>query len=233
MKAKQLKRIVDFILLYHPSHTNKSVRALFKLHPEQFLELLSNAIEQTEVIPKSVVNFIRESSKQTNRTPPPTSPNQDELIIESPTMNNQKKPSFIMRIVALVKRAWAKATNALTNNASKGKVLVSAVVFTVIAIVTSKGTATLTLIAALKSRGILNSATSLFPKAVSLLKSSREAILSQISMVTAIIKIGGLVALDKAIALKNFILSKAKQAWYWVLELFATDTDNTFDRQAA
>lgn len=233
MKAKQLKHIVDFILQYHPNHTNKTIRALLKSDPRLFINLLSDAIDQADVIPSSVVNFMKEVSKQTQKAAPPVSPEQDQLIQESPTMKNQKKTSIIMHLIVAVKGAWAKAIQLLTSNAGKVKLAVSAAIVAAIAIVTSKGTAILTLIAALKSKGLIQSVMSLFTKGINLVKSIKDIIVGKLAGLIGIIKMGGLIVLDKMIALKNFIVSKAKQAWSWIAELFTVDSVNEPRQQAA
>lgn len=233
MKAKQLKRIVDFILQYHPNHTNKTIRALLKSDPEQFINVLSDAIDQADVIPSSVMNFMKEVRKQTQQIEQPTSSEQDQLIKENPIMKNQKKTSIIMHLVVAVKSAWVKAIQLLTGNAGQVKLVVSASMIAVIAIVTSKGTAVLTLIAALKSKGLIQSIISLFNKGINLLKSIKDIIVGKLSVLTGIIQMGGLIMLDKVIASKNFIISKVKQAWIWIAELFSVDSINELQQQAA
>lgn len=233
MKAKQLKRIINFIIQYHQNHTNKSIRALLKNNPEQFIDLLNDAVEQADSVPNSVVNFIMEVGKQTQQVKPTESPKQEQPTKENPTMKNLKKTPIIIRLVTIVKGAWAKAVQLLTRNKGKVKLAMSAVAVAAVAIVTSKGTAILAVLAALKSRGLINSTTSLFTEAFNLLKIVKEIVVAKLSVAMNIIQAGGLVALDKVIALKNFVVSKVKQAWNWVAELFITDADNKPYLQAA
>lgn len=233
MKAKQLKRIISFINQYHPNHTSKSLSALLKSNPEQFISLLNKTVEQADSVPNSVVNFMTEVGKQVQQETLAESPKQEQPTKENPTMNNQKKTPIIMRLITVVKGAWAKAVQLLTSNKGKVKLVMSAIAVATVAIVTSKGTAILTLIAALKSRGLINSVTGLFTKALNLLKIIKGVVVGKLSVAMNIIQMGGLVALDKVIALKNFVVLKVKQAWSWVVELFTLDADNKAYLQAA
>jgi hypothetical protein len=226
MKAQQLKRIVNFILQHNTNQTNASIRALLKTNPEQFLDLLNDAIDQADVVPASVVNFIKEVSKQ-------TSPKQAQPTKENPTMTNQKKTSIIVRLVAVIKGAWAKAVQILTNNTGKIKVVASAVALVAIALLTNKGTAILTLLAAIKSKGLINSIMNTITKVLSLFSNVKEYALVNLWAARGYLQLGGVVLLIKIIALKNFIVAKAKQAWGWVLDLFSVTAENEPHLQAA
>jgi hypothetical protein len=232
IKARQLKCIVDFILQHTTNHTNRTIRALLKSNPEQFLDLLNDAIDQADVIPSSVVNFIKEVSKQTQQEPT-ESPNQEPLTKENPTMKNQNKTSKIMSLVAVIKGAWAKAVQLLTSNASKIKLVISAVSVVAVAVMTSKATAILTLIAVVKSKGLIQSIISLFNLTVNLLKNMKDTLGDKLTVVMHFIQSGGLIVLGKLISLKKFVVSKVKQIWNWVTELFIIDGDNDFQRRAA
>lgn len=233
MKAKQLKRIINFILQYHQNHTNKSIRALLKSNPEQFIDLLNETVEQAESVPNSVVNFMTEVGKQVLQVKPTESPKQKQPTKENPTMNNQKKTSIIMRLVTVVKGAWAKAVQLLTSNKGKVKLAMSAVTIAAVAIVTSKGTAILAVLAALKSRGLVDSIMNAVAKVGGLFSNTKVYALDKLSSALGYLHLGGAILLSKMIALKNFIVEQAKQAWSWVLDLFSVTTESESYPRAA
>ena len=235
MKAKQLKRIVDFISQHHADQSSQSIRALLKHAPEQFIDLLNEAVDKTETVPSSVLNFITEVSKQVQET---KSPEQSSPTKENQTMENQKKASFIMRLVNTAKSAWVKAIQLLTSNTGKVKLAVSAAAVAVIAIMTSKGTAILSVLAALKSRGFVQYVMDVFTKGlfsgpIGLAKQVKSAVKDKSAALFNIAKAGGLVVISKLNDMKNFIVSKAKQAWSWLSELFTAENDVHTYQQAA
>lgn len=230
MKAKQLKRIIDFINLHHPRQTSSSIRALLKSNPEQFINLLNKTVEQSDTVPNSVVNFIKEVSKQVQQT---KYPQQEPLTKENSTMKSQNKTSIIMRLTDIVKGAWTKAVQLLTNNTGKVKLVVSAIAVAVVAVITSKGTAILAVLAALKSKGLIQSVVTLFTRGLNRINKLKSGVISKLAVALDLVKMGGLVMLDKLNNLKEFIVQKAKQAWSWVVELFTTaDASNTHQQAA-
>jgi len=232
MKAKQLRNIVDFIRIHSPNHNNQSIRALLKTHPEQFIDLLNTVIEEANAIPASVANFINEISKQPKQERP--TDNLKSLNKENVTMKIEKQSSIIARLAALLKGAWKKAIQLLTTKDSKVKLVISAAVLTVLAIITNKATVILTLIAAVKSKGLIQSVISTFSYVVNFLRTIKNTVTGKLTVLIAYIKIGGMIVISKLISLKNIIIAKLKQAWNWVAELFTVDVnnDNTYNQAA-
>lgn len=232
MRAKQLKHIVNFISQHQSEQTQSTIRSLLKNNPEQFIDLLMESIEKANVVPKSVTDFVNELNKiamQESQTP---SAKQHKSTKEKSTMSNQKKTSIIERLTNTLKSAWVKAIGLIT--ISKVKLAISAAIVATAAAITSKGTAILTVIALLKSNGLLNSAFVLFRNKFTIIKQAKNFVVSKFLSILNIIKIGKIFALNKLTALKDFAVLKVKHAWSWINELFAIETlASSYERKAA
>ncbi len=89
------------------------------------------------------------------------------------------------------------------------------------------------MLAALKSRGLVQSVVTLFTRGLSRINKLKSGIASKLAVALSIVKMGGLVMLNKLNNLKDFIVLKAKQAWSWAVELFTiTDASNPHQQAA-
>jgi hypothetical protein len=224
MKPIHIKRVIDFIHRYHPEHTRTELNVLLEAEPEQFVYLLNEAIERSGSTPKCAIKFIKEIQKIIQET----STNK-----ENPTMENEIKPSFTMRLVAAAKNVWGKVTHFFSTNAKKTALTGSAIVIAVVAFFATNNTALLNLLATIKSRGVINSLKTQLGKVTSLIVAGKNLVMNNIGLAWMFVQLAAEVALNKVIALKNFLVARVKQGWEWVMSLFKPELEEEHQYKAA
>ncbi len=223
MKPIHIKRVIDFIHRYHPEHTGRELQALLEAEPVQFVYLLNEAIERAGSTPKCAIKFIKEIQKVIQKTT-----NQ-----ESKTMNKEIKPSFTMRLVAAAKNVWGKVSQFFTTNAKKAALTGSALAIAVVAFFATNNTALIALLATVKSQGIITSLKALWGKAAGLVSAGKHFVKENLELAWMFTQLAIQAVLEKAIALKNFLVARVKQGWKWVMSLFKPELEEEHQYQAA
>ena len=224
MKPIYIKRVIDFIHRYHPEHTRNELNTLLEAEPEQFVYLLNEAIERSGSTPKCAIKFIKEIQKIIQET----STNK-----ENPTMENEIKLSFTMRLVAAAKNVWGKVTHFFSTNAKKTALTGSAVVIAVVAFFATNNTALLTLIATIKSQGIVNSLKVLLGKVTGVIIAGKNLVMESAGLAWMFAQLAVNAVLNKVIALKGFLVTRVKQGWKWAVSLFKPELEEEHQYQAA
>ncbi|WNJ95434.1 hypothetical protein RND59_15120 [Vibrio ruber] len=229
MKPIYIKRVVDFIHRYHPEYTGRQLNAILEDKPEQFVYLLNEAIERSGSTPKCAIKFIKELQKIIKSHKAETQPSTKE----NTTMEKPNKPAFIMRLVIVAKNVWGGVTKFFTTNAKKAAVTGTAIAMAVVAYFATNKTALLSLLAVIKGQSVINSLKSLWTKVQGLAVSTKNFLRQNVELLWIVVQLGATKSLEKASAAKNFVVTKAKQAWSWMVNLFTSETDDEHQCQAA
>lgn len=218
MKPIYVKRVIDFIHRYHPEHTRVELKALLEAEPEQFIYLLNEAIERSGSTPKCATKFIKEVQK---------------IIKENNDMNTEKKTGFVMRLVVTAKNVWSKVTSFFSSNVKKTALTGSVLAMVVVTFLMTKTTVLLSVLATLKTKGLVKSLKGLCGKALALAVKGKDLVLRHVEWVWLSAQLMTQVAFAKVISLKNYIVTWFKQAWQWVAGLFKEDVEQNHQYQAA
>ncbi len=223
MKPIHIKRVIDFIHQHHPEKTGKQLRALLQNSPLQLIELLNQAVAQATDIPPSVTKFMNEIT-QVNQTE----------IKEEHSMNTQhsttqhsqtQSNSIMMRLVNRIKATFSNVTQFFSKRASTVKVISLALAAAIAAYFTSGSTLILAALATIKGKGLFSAIKQFGLSLLNIVMQLKERVLDKVSVGFMLLKGVGLLALNKAISVKNYIIKKAKQAISWVKELFVVEHD--------
>lgn len=198
-----------------PIYIKRVVDFIQRYHPEYTWRQLNAILEEK---PEQFVFLLNEAIERSGSTPKCAIKFIKELqkIIkshkadtqpstkENTTMEKPNKPAFIMRLVIVAKNVWGGVTKFFTTNAKKAAYTGSAIAIAVVTFLATNKTALLSLLAVIKGRSVINSLKSLWTKVQGLAAST-----------------------------KNFVVTKAKQAWIWVVNLFTRETGDEHQYNAA
>ncbi len=229
MKPIHIKRVVDFIHRYHPEYTERQLNTILEDKPEQFVYLLNETIERSGSTPKCAIKFIKELQKIIKSHKAENQPSTKE----NTTMEKPNKPAFIIRLVTIAKNVWGGVTKFFTTNAKKVAVTGTAIAMAVVAYFATNKTALLSLLAVVKGQSVINSLKSLWTKVQGLAVSTKNFLRQNLELLWIAVQLGAAKSLEKASAAKDFVVTKAKQAWNWVVNQFTPETDDEHQYHAA
>ncbi len=188
-----------------PIHVKRVIQFIQQHHPIHNAEELKVILQQN---PERFIYLLNEAIEVSGSTPKCAKRFIREfqsIKKENPTMN---KPKITMRLVVWVKATWQKAVQFFSGKSQK--VAIISAIGAVVAFIVTRSPAAMAMLA--KCGGLLNMA--------------KDLTLQNVYLAGSFIQLFGNVIWTQVVAVKNFAVKKAVQAWCWTVELFSSTSDN-------
>ncbi len=188
-----------------PIHVKRVIQFIQQYHPIHNAEDLKVILQQN---PERFIYLLNEAIEVSGSTPKCATRFIREfqsIKKENPTMN---KPKITMRLVVWVKATWQKAVQFFSGKPQK--VTIISAIGAVVAFIITRSPAAMSMLS--KCGGLLNVA--------------KDLTLQNVYLAGSFIQLFGNVVWNQVVAVKNFAVNKAAQAWRWTVGLFSSTHDS-------
>lgn len=189
-----------------PVHVKRVIQFIQQYHPVHNEQELKSVLQQK---PELFIVLLNEAIDVSGSTPKCAKRfiREFQLIIEkeNQTMN---KPKITMRLVVWVKSTWQKAVQFFSGKSQKAAVI--AAVGAAVAFFITRSPSAMAILS--KCGGMLNAL--------------KDVTLQNIYFAGSFIQLFGNVVWTQVVAVKNFTVNKAVQAWRWTVGLFSSTPNN-------
>lgn len=188
-----------------PIHVKRVIQFIQQYHPVHNAEDLKLILQQN---PERFIYLLNEAIEVSGSTPKCATRFIREfqsIKRESPKMT---KPKITMRLMIVIKSAWQKAVQFFSGKSQK--VAIISAIGAVVAFIVTRSPAAMAMLS----------------KCGSLLNVAKDLTLQNVYLAGSFIQLFGNVVWNQVVAVKNFAVNKAAQAWRWTVGLFSSTSDS-------